>query len=89
MTGCLRPTPAELRRKGATLSLACGPKAPGHLGGNSRHLISRHPFVPAAQSVHLTTIAEVWRSGRITDGMRKVWSALRNSVLSFPTHSLK
>jgi len=36
--------------------------------------------------VHLTTIIEMWRFGQITIGMRKGWRALRNSVLSSPTH---
>jgi len=72
VTGCMRPTlaedlpilagiqPAELRRKGATLSLACRAMQPGHLlystftcppGGSAWHLKSRHPFVPAAQQL--------------------------------------
>jgi len=72
VTGCLRPTPAdnlsilasiqpaELRRKGATLSLARRAMEPGHLlhsaltrpsSGNGRHLKSRHPFIPAAQQL--------------------------------------
>ena len=68
VTGCLRPTPknnlfvlsgitpTELRRKRATLSLACRAQKPGHLihdrltshpyGGHGQ-LKSRHPFVPA------------------------------------------
>jgi len=37
-------------------------------------------------SAHLTTITEVRRSGRITDGMRKEWRALRDPVLSSSTH---
>jgi len=70
VTGCLRPTPAdnlptlagiqpaELRRNGATLSLARRAMEPGHLlhsaltrpsSADARRLISRHPFVPAAQ----------------------------------------
>ena len=69
VTGCLRPTPAnnlptlagiqpaELRRNGATLSLARRAMEPGHLlhsaltcppTANARSLRSRHPFVPAA-----------------------------------------
>ena len=42
---------SERRRKGATLSLARRSTEPGHLGGNARHLKSRHPFVPAAQQL--------------------------------------
>ena len=109
VTGCLRPPPAdnlsilasiqpaEVRRKGATLSLAHRAMKPGHLlhsaltcasGVNARHLKSRHPFVPAAQQliVHLTT-TEVWHSGRITNGMWKGWRALRDPLLSTATHS--
>jgi len=69
---CLRPTPAdslpilagiqpsELRRNGATLSLARRAMEPGHLlhstltrpsGAAARRLKSRHPFVPAAQQL--------------------------------------
>jgi len=72
VTGCLRPTPAnnfpiragiqpaELRRSGATLSLAYHATEPGHLldsaptrpsSADARRLKSRHPFVPAAQHV--------------------------------------
>jgi len=69
---CLRPTPAnnlpvlagiqlaELRHKGATLSLARRAMEPGHLlhsaltcpsSANARRFKSRHPFVPAAQQL--------------------------------------
>jgi len=69
---CLRPTPAdnlpildgiqpaELRRSGATLSLARRAMEPGHLlhsaltwppSANARRLKSRHTFVPAAQQL--------------------------------------
>jgi len=69
---CLRPTPAEnlpiltgiqpaeVRRSGATLSLARRAMEPGHLlhsalicpsSANARHLKSRHPSVPAAQQL--------------------------------------
>ena len=69
MTGCLRPTPTdnlfvlsgitptELRRKKATLSLACCAQESGHLFHDwftshsyeeHRQLKSKHPFVPAA-----------------------------------------
>ena len=73
VTGCLRPTttdhlpvfsgiqPAELRRLGATLSLACGGSLDsdhilyGLLCGSSDtrqvRLKSRHPFVPGARSL--------------------------------------
>ena len=52
--------PAELRRKGATLSLAISATEPGHQlhsaltcppSANARRLKSRHPFVPAAQQL--------------------------------------
>jgi len=70
VTGCLHPTlvgnlpilagiqPAELRRNGATLSLARRAMEPGHLlhsvltcpsSADARRLKSRHPFVPATQ----------------------------------------
>jgi len=72
VTGCLRPTPAdnrailagiqpaELRRSGATQSLARRAMEPGHMlhsaltcpsSATARRLKSRHPFVPAAQRV--------------------------------------
>ena len=53
-----RHQPAEIRRKGAVLSLACRAMEPGHLlhsaltcppSRNARRLKSRHPFVPTAQ----------------------------------------
>jgi len=52
--------PAELRHKGATLSLERRAMEPGHLfhsaltcppSANARHLKSRHPFVPSAQQL--------------------------------------
>jgi len=75
VTGCLRPKPAdnlpilagippvELRRNGATLSLARRAMEPGHLlhsalvcpsSANARCLKSSHPFVPAAQLISLS-----------------------------------
>ena len=73
VTGCLRPTstdnlpvlsgiqPAELRRQGATLSLAnCSSLDPGHIlhdqltesqAASKERLKSRHPFVPAARKL--------------------------------------
>jgi len=75
VTGCLRPTPAdnlpiligiqpaELRRKGVTLSLVRRAMEPGHLlhsaltcssSASARRLKSRHPFVPAAQLISLS-----------------------------------
>ena len=72
VTGCLRPTqadnlsilagiqPAELRRSGATLSLARLAMEPEHLlhltltrpaSTDARRLKSRHPYVPSAQQL--------------------------------------
>ena len=72
VTGCLRPTPAdnlsilagiqsaELRHRGATLSLGHRAMEHGHLlhsaltrpsDAAAQHLKSRHPFVPAAQQL--------------------------------------
>jgi len=77
VTGCLRPTPAdnlpilagiqpaELRRSGATLSLARRVMEPGHLlhsaltrspSANPRRLKLRHPSVRAAQ--HLISLSD-------------------------------
>jgi len=92
VTGCLRPTPAnnlptlagiqpaELRRNGATLSLAPRAMERGHLlhsaltrpsSANARRLKSRHLFVPAAQHlIRCMTATYVRRCGRITNGMR-------------------
>jgi len=72
VTGCLRPAPAdnlpilagiqpaEIHRRGATLSLGCRAVEPGNLlhsaltrpsGAAARRLKSRHPFVPAAKQL--------------------------------------
>ena len=61
--------PAELRRKGATPSLARRPMEPGHLSGNAWHL-KRDTYellcpLHNSSSVHLTTVTEVRPSGRI------------------------
>jgi len=77
VTGCLHHTPAdnlpiladiqpaELRRRGATLSLGRRAMKPGHLlhsalihplGAAARRLKLRHPFVPAAQ--HLISFSD-------------------------------
>jgi len=108
VTGCLRPTlavklptladtqPAELRRNGATLSLARRTMEPGHLlhsaltlpsSADARRLKSRHPFVQPhnISSVHLTTATYVRRSGRITNGMRNERTAPPDSTFSSPT----
>ena len=87
---------AELHRNGATLSLARRAMDPGHLphsaltcpsSANARCLKSRHPFVPTAQQLInlLTTTTYVWRSGRITNGMRSGRTILQNSALLSPT----
>ena len=111
VTGCLCPTPAdnlpiltgiqpvELRRNGATLSLARSAMEPGHLlhsaltrplSANARCLKSRHPFVPPhnISSVHLATTTYVRRSGQITNGMRSVDNPtrLRIFILDTGTH---
>jgi len=91
-TGCLRPTPAdnlptlagiqlaELRRIGATLSLARRAMEPGHLlylaltcpsSTNARRLKSR-PFVPAAQ--HLISLSDN-NSMRATQWADHQWDA--------------
>ena len=87
--------PAELRRKGATLSLPRRGMEPGHLlqsaltcppGANARRLKSRHPFVPAAQLISSSaTTTYVRRTGRTTNGRRSGWTTLRGPVLSSPT----
>jgi len=75
VTGSLRPTPAD-----NLPILTCPPI------GNAQHLKSRHPFVPPPNSsVRLTTTAEVWRSGRIMDGIRSGLATVQDSVLSSPT----
>jgi len=96
--GCLRPTladnlsilagiqPAELRHRGATLSLARPEMESGHLlhwtltrPPVAMHDISNwvtHLCSPHNNSFHLTTTTEVRRYGRITDGMRNGWMAL-------------
>ena len=86
VTGCLKPTlteylpvlsgisPAELRRKAATLSLASQFLEPGHTLYNyfkrpmtKRHLKSRKPFIIKAQGLlaqntnALTWIHNIWR----------------------------
>ena len=91
VTGCLRPTPAdnlpilagiqpaELRRNGATLSLARRAMEPGHLlhSAFTVHRVQTqnrdtHLNLPDnISSAHLTTTTYVRRSGRITNGM---WS---------------
>ena len=109
VTGCLRPTPAdnlpilagiqpaELRRNGATLSLARRAMEPGHLlhsalthppSADARRLKSRHPFVPTAQLISSSDnniIQYVRRSGRITNARRNGWTTSRDSAFSFPT----
>ena len=111
LTGYLRPTPmynfpilagikpAELRRKGAILSLAQGSwsldicstqHSPAHRVG--MHGITNrdtHFYPPHNNSsVHLTTTSEVRRSGWTTDGMRSGWTTPREPALSSPTPTL-
>ena len=92
VTGCLRPTPtdnlpvlagiqpAELRRKGATLRLACRALDPDHLLYNNLNgpverwysrLKSRHPFLPAAREL-LDTISQL--DIRAADWTDHTWS---------------
>jgi len=79
--------PAELRRKGPTLSLARRAIVPGYLFHSAltchrvgMHGVSNrdtHLYPPHNNtSVHLNTTAEVRRSGWITDGMRSSWTTL-------------
>jgi len=103
MTGCLRPTPAdnlpilagiqpaELRRNGATLSLArratepdifSTQRSPAHrvqtLGASNR---DNHVYPPHnISSVHLTT-TYVRRSGRITNGMQSGRTTSQDSAV--------
>jgi len=108
VTGCLRPTPAdnlpilagiqpaELRRNGATLSLARRAMEPGHLlhsaftvhrvqmhGASNRntHLYPPHNI----SSIYLTTTTYMRRGGRITTGMRGGRTAPQDSAFSSPT----
>ena len=104
VTGCLRPTPtdqlpvlsgiqpAELRRLGATLSLAYrGSLDPDHilyglLSGSSDtrqvRLRSRRPFVLAARNL-LDNLARLL-NGKITNGKRSTVKMLPGSVLLCP-----
>jgi len=107
VSGCLLPAPAdnlpilagiqpaELRRSGATLPLACRAMEPGHplhsvlicpSSANARRLKSRHPLVPAHNNllVYVTT-TYVRRSGRITNGMRNGRTVPQDSAFSLPT----
>ena len=108
VTGCLRPTPtnhlpvlsgiqpAELRRMGATLSLAYrGSLDPDHilhgfLSGSSDNrqvrLRSRSPFVPAARNLlyNLARLASALLNGQITNGTRSTVRMLPGSVLLCP-----
>jgi len=107
VTGCLRSTPAdnlpvlagiqpaELRRNGATLSLARRAMEPRHLlhsaltcssSAVARRLKSRHPFVLSAQQpISLSDNNNIRRSGRITNRMRSGRITLQDSALSSPT----
>ena len=108
VTGCLRPTPtdhlpilsgiqpAELRRMGATLSLAYRGSLDhdhilhGLLSGSSDtrqvRLRSRHPFVPAARNLldNLPDLASAPLNGQITNGTRSTVKILPGSVLLCP-----
>jgi len=103
VTGCLRLTPtdnlpilagiqpAELRRRGATLSLGRHAMEPGHLlhsaltcpsGAAARCLKSRHHlYLPHNNSpVFLTTLTYVRHSGRIINGTRSGRTIPQNSA---------
>ena len=108
VTGCLRPTPtdhlpvlsgiqpAELRRMGATLSLAYrGSLDPDHilyglLSGYSDtrqvRLRSRRPFVPGARNLldALPDLASAPLNGQITNGKRSTVKMLPGPVLLCP-----
>ena len=108
VTGCLRSTPtdhlpvpsgiqpAELRRLGATLSLASrGSLDPDHIlygllsGSSDTHQVrlrSRRPFVPAARNLldDLARLASVLLNGQITNGKRSIVKMLPSSVLLCP-----
>jgi len=86
--------------KGVSLSLACRAIAFAHLlhcshvrrvgthGASNRDI---HLYTPDnSSSIHLATISEVRRSGRITNGMQSGWATLRDSVLlsSTPARTL-
>jgi len=108
VTGCLRPTPAdnlpilagiqptELRRDGATLSLArramgldiCSTqRSPVHRV--QMHIASNrdtHLYPPYNDSpVHLTTTTNLRHTGRITNGMRSGRTIPEDSSFSCPT----
>jgi len=87
-SSCSRRHPTcKASRKGATLSPARRAMEHGHLlhsaltcppsgnAGLSKLDIHLYPLHNNS-SVHLTTITEVWRSGRGTDEMTKGWIAL-------------
>ena len=108
VTGCLRPTPTdhlpvlsgiqpvELRRIGATLSLAYrGSLDPDHilyglLSGSSDtrqvRLRSRRPFVPGARNLWTTLpdLASASLNGQITNRKRSTVKMLPGSVLLCP-----
>ena len=108
VTGCLHPTPtdhlpilsgiqpAELRRLGATLSLAYrGSLDPDHifyglLSGSSDNrqvrLRSRRPFVPGARNLWTTLpdLAFAPLNGKITNGTRSTVKILPGSMLLCP-----
>ena len=112
VTGCLRPTPtdylpvlagiqpAELRRLGATLSLAYGGSLdPGHIlyellagftHGYRERLKSRRPFVPAARKLlqHLTELdirAAQWTDFKWNTEYSECSSDLRAFILRSST----
>jgi len=91
--------PAELRRRGATLFFARRAIEPGHLlnstltcplSANARCLKSRHPFVPAAQQLTISSYNNIraahwadhrWNTERLDNPAR-----LRTFILDSGTH---
>ena len=114
LTACLRPTPAdnlpihagiqpaELRRKGTTLSVERCVMEPGHLlgseftcpsNGNARHLKSRHPFVPDAQKLisssdYNNRCAALWVDHRRNAEWLENTTRLRTFIPDIGTHPL-
>ena len=113
VAGCVRPTPTDnlfvvsgitptkLRRKRATLSLACRAQEPGHLLHDRltshpyeghQQLKSRHPFVPVAPELlrdasELGTSAGRWRiTGGALDGERALLVCIHFLMMWTPFH---
>ena len=106
VTGCLRPTPAdnlpilagiqpaELRRNGATLFLACRALEPGHLlysalarpsSANARRLKLRHLCVPNVQQLICLSDNLHVVDWRIANGTWSGWTTPHDSTRSSMT----